>query len=306
MLKKRDILYVATLNQLIGDLSMRHLVQRTEKMKKVIKDCEYLVIGGGAGLSSAAGITYSGKRFDDNFQDFQRKYKLKDMYTATFYPFLTEEEFWAHWARHIFVNYYNLPTTKLYEEVRKLVNKKNYFVITTNVDGQFMKSGFDENRIFEVQGTYHNIQCANACHDALYDNEKLIREMVRTTKDCTIPKQLVPKCPVCGGKMDINVRYNEHFVQDKAWYKAYDRYQEFLQESKGKHTVYLEMGVGFSTPGIIRYSFEQLVHENINATLIRFNRDFPKGDPVNKDKTICFNENIFEVIKEMNDFAADG
>lgn len=279
---------------------MEPYVERLNKMKKLIEKSDYIIIGGGAGLSAAAGITYSGKRFVDNFGDFLKKYYLTDMYSATFFPFPTEEEYWANWARHIFVNLYNMPATILYKELLKLVNNKKYFVITTNVDRQFIKAGFNTSNVFEVQGTYQYFQCAKSCHNVLYDNEKTINKMVESTNDCMIPKHLVPRCPICGGKMAVNVRYNEYFVQDNHWHEAYNRYQDFLNASMEGSTTFLEIGVGFSTPEIIRYQFEQLVCDNNNATLIRLNKDFPKSSIRDKDRTICFNEDIFKVLQNVN------
>jgi len=151
--------------------------------------------------------------------------------------------------------------------------------------------------LFEVQGDYSYFQCAKVCHDKLYYNEELVKKMVSRTRDCRIPSDLVPRCPVCGGEMDVNLRHNAFFVQDEEWYKADKRYGEFQDESEGKNIVYLELGVGFNTPGIIRYPFEQMTYQNPNATLIRFNRDHPLGAPENAKKTISFDEDIMQMIQ---------
>ncbi|RAS74588.1 SIR2 family NAD-dependent protein deacylase [Priestia endophytica] len=272
---------------------------RIEKAKKEITDAEFILIGGGSGLSAAAGITYSGKRFTDNFSSFIKRYGLSDMYSSGFYPFETQEERWAYWAKHIYVNRFEPGPTKLYKDLYQLVKDKSYFVITTNVESQFEKSGFSANKIFEVQGNYGYLQCAKGCHDRIYYNESLVKEMIKKTVDCKIPFELVPKCPVCGRNMDPNLRINQYFVQDEKWYKQNKLYNEFLKQSEGKRTIYMEMGVGFNTPGIIRYPFEQMTFHNKGAILIRLNKENPKGMKGNEDKTVSFNEDIKEVVSEI-------
>lgn len=269
---------------------------RIEKAKMTIEGADYILLGGGAGLSAAAGIEYSGKRFTENFAPFIKKYGLSDMYSSGFYPFRTQEERWAYWAKHISLNRYETGATKLYKDLYQLVKDKNYFVITTNVESQFEKSGFSSDKVFEIQGNYGYFQCAKSCHDKLYDNEILVKEMMEKTVDCKIPSELVPKCPICGGEMDPNLRINENFVQDAKWYELNKSYNEFLMESDGKKIVYLELGIGFNTPGIIRYPFERWTYHNENATLIRLNKDHPEGIEENDDKTIAFTENMQEVV----------
>lgn len=278
---------------------MNNLEQRINAARAAIANSEAILIGGGAGLSAAAGLDYGGKRFTDNFADFIEKYGITDMYSGSFYPFETEAESWAHWARHINVNRYAMPATPLYQEIFELVRKKDYFVLSTNVESQFVKAGFPEEKVFEVQGDYAFIQCAKACHDTLYDNADMIKKMLAATVDCKIPVELVPKCPVCGGSMDVNLRHNQYFVQDAAWYTAEKRYKEFLEGSQGKKLALLEFGVGFNTPGIIRYPFENITYANQQATLIRFNRDYPLGPTENAGRTISFDEAIDTVVKVL-------
>jgi NAD-dependent SIR2 family protein deacetylase len=278
---------------------MNNLEQRINAAREAITACDYLLMGGGAGLSAAAGLDYGGKRFTDNFADFIEKYGITDMYSGSFYPFATEAESWAHWARHIDVNRYAMPPTRLYQDIFELVRQKEFFVLSTNVESQFVKGGFPAEKVFEVQGDYAFIQCAKACHDSLYDNAELIRKMLAATADCKIPSELVPKCPVCGGSMDVNLRHNQYFVQDQAWYAAEKRYEAFLSASQGKKLTLLEFGVGFNTPGIIRYPFETMTYQNPQATLIRFNRDYPMGAAENADRTISFSEAIGPIVTTL-------
>lgn len=272
---------------------------RIKKAKRAIEVSDYILIGGGAGLSAAAGILYNGKRFTENFAPFIEKYGLTDMYTAGFYPFPTQEEKWAYWAKHISVNRFEPGPTRLYQDLYQLIKDRNYFVITTNVDSQFEKAGFPAEQVFEVQGNYGYLQCAKGCHDKRYYNESLVKEMVEKTTDCKIPSDLVPKCPVCGGEMEPNLRINEFFVQDEQWYALNQAYNDFLQESEGKKVIYLELGVGYNTPGIIRYPFEKMTYQNEGATLIRLNKDYPEGARENEAKTIAFTEDMQEVVSAL-------
>ncbi|MCM3651379.1 Sir2 silent information regulator family NAD-dependent deacetylase [Metabacillus litoralis] len=272
---------------------------RVDKAKQAIEGADFILLGGGAGLSAAAGIVYSGKRFTENFAPFIEKYGLTDMYLSGFYPFRTQEERWSYWAKHISLNRYEAGATKLYMDLFNLVKDKKYFVISTNVESQFVKAGFPSEKVFEIQGNYGYHQCAKGCHDKLYDNELLVKEMVEKTVDCKIPSELVPKCPVCGGEMDPNLRINHYFVQDERWYELNKSYNDFLQDSEGKKIIYIELGVGFNTPGIIRYPFEKMTYYNKNARLIRLNKDHPEGLEENIDKTIAFTEEMQAVVSAI-------
>lgn len=273
--------------------------ERIDRAREALSRAGFIVIGGGAGLSEAAGLHYSGSRFEENFVDFKGRYGMTDMYTAGFYPFGTQEEKWAYWSRHILLNRWAPPALPLYKALYALVRDKNYFVLTTNVDGQFEKAGFDPDRIFDVQGDYGQIQCAKGCHDKLYGDETLVREMAAEQKDCRIPSRLVPKCPVCGGEMEVHVRKDGYFVQDKAWYEAADRYDKFIAGVAGKRTVFLEAGVGYNTPAIIRFPFERMVYRNDRASLIRINRDYPGPIDENRERTISFSEEMKQVISDL-------
>ena len=274
---------------------MDRFVLRLDKAKKAIDEADFIVIGAGAGLSAAAGIEYSGERFTNNFKDFIAKYSMTDMYSSGFYPFKTSEEKWAYWARHIDVNRFQVGETELYKKLLKLVENKDYFVITTNVEHQFWINGFEDERIFATQGDYGLLQCGDACHDKLYYDEEIIKEMVEKTDDCRIPTDLIPKCPVCGEEMETNLRKDNLFVQDKNWYDANKRYSNFLSKIQDNKVVFLELGVGFNTPSIIKYPFVQWTYDNENATLIRINRDYPDAIKENVSKTVSFDEDMDEI-----------
>ncbi len=247
-----------------------------DRAAKNIRNTDCVIIGAGAGASTAAGIQYGGKRFTDNFAEFIKKYGeyyMTDMYAAGFYPYPSEEAKWGYWSKHALMNRFDPPALPLYTELYDLVKNKEYFVLTTNVDHQFYKAGFDEKRIFATQGDYGKIQCQKACHPKTYDAKDLFRKMDKARRDCLIPSELVPKCPVCGGNMAMNLRCDNYFVEDEAWHEAADRYAGFLEQNKDKKVVLLELGVGFNTPIIIRFPFEKMVRENSSYSLIRMNMD---------------------------------
>ena len=271
--------------------------QRLSKAKKAIQESETILIGAGAGLSTAAGIEYGGKRFRDNFQDFIDRYHLIDMYSSAFYPFKTREERWAYMSRHIKLNRYDAEVGKVYKDLKKIAKNKNHFILTTNADAQFYRAGFDNAKIFATQGDYAKFQCSKPCHDTLYDNEEIVTRMVTEQHNFRIPTELIPLCPVCGGNMTPHLRIDDTFIENEDWRTAGRRYTEFLQSTLSRKLVLFEIGVGYNTPGIIKYPFEQMTAANPDATLIRINRDDPEVSPTNKDKTIAFSEDTRRILE---------
>lgn len=276
---------------------MKEILEKAKIVKDLIKNADYFLIGAGAGLSTSAGLEYSGKRFEDNFKEFIEKYHLNDMYTAGFYDFKSEEEKWAFWAKKIYINDTGINATKLYKDILELFRNKKYFVITTNVDDQFYKAGFDKENIFAAQGSFRYIQCSRACHNKLYDAKDLVKEMIEKTKNCKIPTELVPICPVCGEKMSVNVRTDANFIQDDNWYRQDRKYSDFLDNTKNKNVLLIELGVGFNTPGIIRIPFEQMTYQNSNWKLVRINKDNCTTFFDIKNKSILIQSDIDKIIK---------
>ena len=280
---------------------MEECSSRILQAKQVIKRADYIIIGAGSGLSTAAGLLYSGEKFEKDFKEFIEKYHLDNLYSASFYEFKTQEEKWAFFAKMIKLNRYNEKPLKLYQELYEIVKNKEYFVLSTNVDGQFYNSGFGKDKVFEVQGDYSYLQCENACHNKLYDNKELVEKWLRNTKNCKIPSDLVMKCPVCGGNMDMNLRKDANFVQDENWYRQSRKYEDFLSRSKGKNVVLLEIGVGFNTPEIIRFPFEQMTANSEKTTLIRINKDYPNPMLEIENKTISFDEDTNKIIEDLKE-----
>ena len=238
---------------------------RIERLREEIDTADAILIGAGAGLSTSAGLTYGGERFEKYFSDFKERYGITDMYSGGFYPYHTLEEYWAWWSRQIYVNRYDVEAGKPYKRLLELVKEKDYFVLTTNVDHQFQLAGFDKKRLFYTQGDYGLWQCSKPCHDKTYDNEEIVRKMVKEQQDMKVPSELIPHCPVCGAPMTMNLRCDDTFVQDEGWYKASERYQDFLRRHEGLHILLLELGVGGNTPGIVKYPFWQMTARNPKA-----------------------------------------
>ena len=240
--------------------------RQIDRLGAALQDADAVLFGAGAGLSTAAGLTYSGERFQKHFADFAAKYGIRDMYSGGFYPFPSPEEYWAWWSQHILVNRYDVPAGRPYLDLLRLVRDKDCFVLTTNVDHQFQLAGFDKARLFYMQGDYGLWQCSKPCHQRTYDNEQTVRQMVKTQKDMRISSELVPRCPICGAPMTMNLRCDDTFVQDTGWYAAQKRYSDFLQAHEHAKILLLELGVGFNTPGIIKLPFWRMTAENPKAT----------------------------------------
>ncbi len=268
-----------------------------ERLRTEIDDADAIIIGAGAGLSTSAGFTYSGSRFRQYFADFEKKYGFHDMYSGGFYPYKTLEERWAYWSRYIEVNRYQNTDRPVYENLFELVKDKDYFVITTNVDHCFQKAGFDKKRLFYTQGDYGLFQCSVPCCQETYDNREIVKRMVREQKDMRIPSELVPACPVCGKPLTMNLRSDDRFVEDKGWHKAAIRYGGFLQRHKNRHILLLELGVGYNTPGIIKYPFWEMAAKNANAAYACINDGEAACPDEIEDRAICIDGDIGEVLQ---------
>ncbi|QSH93447.1 Sir2 silent information regulator family NAD-dependent deacetylase [Treponema medium] len=270
-----------------------------ERLKAALTEADTVLIGAGAGLSTSAGFTYSGERFEKHFADFRAKYGFSDMYTGGFYPYTTLEERWAYWSRYIMINRYADAPKPVYENLRKLIDGKNYFVLTTNVDHCFQKAGFDKARLFYTQGDYGLFQCSVPCHQNTYDNEAQVRTMYEQQHDMKIPKELIPYCPVCGKPMSMNLRADDTFVEDAGWQVAAQRYADFLTAYKNSRILFLELGVGANTPGIIKYPFQHMAAHNPQSVYVCINYGEAFSPQEIEQRSICINGDIGEVITEL-------
>ena len=272
-------------------------MKEIERIKKLLNEAEAIVIGAGAGLSTAAGFEYGGDYFLENFSDIYKKYGYTDMYSAGFHPFLTSEEKWGYWCRFIYLQRYKEGTKPLYKKLYDMVKDKNYFVITTNVDHQFQLAGFSKERLFYTQGDYGLFQCSKPCHKKTYDNEKQVLEMIRSLKDGLIPTALIPKCPICGEEMSMNLRSDDTFVEDEGWHKAAHSYEQFLNENKDKKILFLELGVGWNTPVIIKYPFMRMTYNLKDAFYVCVNKGLNRIPKEIKDKSIVLDDDINLLVK---------
>ena len=290
--------------------------ERIELLKNEIQNADAVVIGAGAGLSTSAGFTYSSERFEKYFFDFIKEYGIKDMYSGGFYPFPNDEIRWAWWARHIYFNRYVKALKPVYNELFSLLKDKDYFVITTNVDHQFQKAGFDKKRLFYTQGDYGLFQSVNPQIQKTYDNEEWVMKAMEAqgfVKDengvfsipasreilMKIPVELIPKCPDDGSDMTTNLRADSSFVEDEGWYTAAEKYSEFLENHKNMHVLFLELGVGANTPVIIKYPFWYMVMENKKAVYACINYQEAFCPIKLEDRSICLDGDIGEVLKEI-------
>jgi NAD-dependent SIR2 family protein deacetylase len=267
-----------------------------EELRSAIDNADAIVIGAGAGLSTSAGFVYSGERFEKHFSDFEEKYGFRDMYSGGFYPYDTPEEMWAYWSRYIYVNRYMDAPKPVYENLLGLVKGKDYFVITTNVDHCFQKAGFDKKRLFYTQGDYGLFQCSEPCCQETFDNEKMVRAMIEQQKDMKIPSSLIPVCPHCGKPLTTNLRSDDKFVEDEGWHMAAERYQNFLRTRENMNILYLELGVGYNTPAIIKYPFWQMTMNNPKAVYACINYGEAVAPREIEKRSICINGDIGEVI----------
>lgn len=272
----------------------------------MIQKADYVLMGAGAGLSTAAGAVYGGTWFEENFKEFKEKYGngpyMQDMYSAGFHPYPDEESFWGYWSKQAILGGIDLDVTPLYKDILKLLKDKRTFCLSTNADGQFQKAGYKEEQIFCTQGDYFHIQCQKACHQRTYNAVKLFKQMDQARKSCQIPTYMVPKCPICGGPMTMNLRCDQYFVQDEAWYQAEKRFGDFLNEAlkSQKNLLLLELGVGFNTPTIIRFPFEKLVKENKQVNLIRLNLNEAVIPESIEQQAVGINKDIKQTIKDLH------
>ena len=286
------------------------------ELRQLLEQAEAVIVGAGAGLSTSAGFIYTGERFNTYFKDFAEKYHFRDMYSGGFYPYNTLEEHWAYWSRYIYINRYMDAPKPVYNKLYELVQDKDYFVITTNVDHCFQKAGFDKHRLYYTQGDYGLFQCSKPCHEKTYDNEKIICEMMKAqgyqigtdhqlylpedvTAKMSIPSELIPHCPKCGRPMSMNLRADDTFVQDEGWYRAARQYELFLKQHKDKRVLFLELGVGYNTPSIIKYNFWHMTQKWKNAAYACLNYGEAYAPNEIEKKSICIDADIYTVIEQI-------
>ena len=284
-----------------------------ERLAAALQEADAVLVGAGAGLSTSAGFAYSGERFRRYFGDFEAAYGFHDMYSGGFYPFPTLEEHWAYWSRFIFLNRYCDPPKPVYQNLLELVKEKDTFVLTTNVDHCFQKAGFDKRRLFYTQGDYGLWQCSKPCHDKTYDNQEAVRQMVEAQgfqvtergllppaqPKRAVPTELVPRCPVCGAPMAMNLRADDTFVEDAGWHAAARRYEDFLRRHEGAHILFWELGVGGNTPVIIKYPFWRMTAQNPKAVYACLNLEAAYCPPELRRQAIRLGGDIGTALRQL-------
>ena len=269
----------------------------------LIREADYVLLGAGAGMSAAAGAEYGGRFFRENFAEFQRVYGkgsyMQDMYSAGFYPYPDEESRWGYWSHMALLAGIDLDVTPLHRKLLEALNGKELFLLSTNVDGQFEKAGLPAEKIFATQGSYEKIQCQRGCHPGTYNAVSLFRQMEAQRQNARIPSELVPKCPVCGGPMAMNLRADDAFVEDADWHRAEERFSRFLSACTEGRTVLLELGVGFNTPTIIRFPFEKLARQHENLALIRLSRSKAMVPASLGDRAVGISADLAESIRDL-------
>ncbi len=286
-------------SKILAQTSIETCSGQIKRLKSALNAAEAVVVGAGSGLSTSAGLTYSGERFEKNFRDFMDKYGIQDMYSGGFYPFEDSREYWAWWSRQIMLNRYEKAPKPTYDQLLALLDGKDYFVLTTNVDHQFQLAGFDKKRLFYTQGDYGLWQCSQPCCQQTYDNESAIRRMAVEQQNMRIPTELIPKCPRCGRPMAMNLRMDNTFVQDAGWYAARSRYVDFLSRHERARVLFLELGVGYHTPVIIKYPFWRMTEENHHAIYASINSGGAACPTQLKQQSICLEADIGEILSAM-------
>ena len=270
-----------------------------DRLRRALWEADAVLVGAGAGLSAAAGFTYSGERFQRYFGDFAAKYGIRDMYSGGFYPFPTPEEFWAYWSHYILLNRYQDPPKPVYPDLLRLLAGKDHFVLTTNVDHCFQKAGFDKKRLFYTQGDYGLFQCSGPCCQETYDNEAIVWQMYEQQSDMRVPTALLPRCPHCGRPLTMNLRSDDSFVEDRGWHLAAEGYENFLRIRQGQKLLFLELGVGYNTPGIIKYPFWQMTARNPEAPYACINQGQGVCPHEIEKQSICIDGDIGEVLARL-------
>lgn len=283
-------------SRILTTKSIGNCSDSVNRLREALSAADSVVIGAGAGLSASAGLTYAGERFERYFADFAAKYGFRDMYSGGFYPFPAPEEFWAYWSRYIFINRYTAAPKPVYDDLLALVRNKDYFIITTNVDHCFQKAGFAKERLFYTQGDYGLFQCSTPCRQETFDNESVIMRMMERQKEMRIPSELLPVCPYCGKPMTMNLRCDDRFVEDSGWHRAAERYETFLRTRRDRGILFLELGVGRNTPGIIKYPFWHMTARNPRATYACVNYGEAVCPREIAKQSICIDADIGEVL----------
>ncbi|MGN0203317.1 MAG: SIR2 family NAD-dependent protein deacylase [Coprococcus sp.] len=285
-------------NSIVGEVTGCYK-DEIHKLKKIMCEADAVIVGAGAGMSTSAGYDFGGKRLEKYFGDFVKKYGMTDMYSGCFADFETREERWAYWSRWAWINRYEAIPKDTHRKLLQLLKNKDYFVLTTNIDHTFQRSGFPKEKLCYTQGDFGLFQCSGPCHTDTYDNRDILQKMILQEKNMRVPAELIPYCPKCGREMDFNLFWDDTFVRDKGWHTAHERYLKYLDAHKKGRILYLELGVGFNSPGVIKIPFWNMVMENQDAVFVSVNLTLPCYPEALKERSIVIQADIDQVITEL-------
>lgn len=274
-----------------------------KRLGSAFRAADAVIVGAGSGLSTSAGYNFGGERLKKHFGDFVEKYGIRDMYSGCFANFESNEERWAYWSRWAWINRYEPIPKDTHQKLLRLLQGKDYFVLTTNIDHTFQGAGFSKDRLCYTQGDFGLFQCSKPCHAVTYDNQEVLRQMVTQENNMRVPTELIPHCPKCGAEMDFNLFWDDTFVRDEGWHIAHERYTKYLQEHQTEKILYLELGVGFTSPGVIKIPFWNMVMQNPDAVFASVNLTLPCYPETIGSRSIVIQEDIDKVI---SDLLADG
>lgn len=270
------------------------------RLKKAFCEADAILVGAGSGLSAAAGYRFDGPRLQAHFADFVEKYGMADMYTGCFARFESREERWAYWSRWAWINRYEPIPKDTLSVLRALLDGRDYFVLTTNIDHTFQRAGYPKDRLCYTQGDFGLFQCAVPCHENTYDNKDVLEQMVKQEKDGKVPTALIPHCPRCGAEMDFNLYWDDRFVRDEGWHIAHDRYLDYVDAHRSGKVLFLELGVGYNSPGVIKYPFWRFTMQNPQAIFASVNRDQPSYPEEIADRAIVISADLDKTIRDLH------
>jgi NAD-dependent SIR2 family protein deacetylase len=277
---------------------------RLKAAGRLLAEADSILIGAGAGLSAAAGLDYQDPGLFRKWYPQFARLGLSNIWEAIVAHWApnghNRRRFWAFWAHHIQKIRYDAPPGTPYLNLSRLVAGKPYFVITTNVDAQFAKAGFSSDRLFTPQGDYGRFQCAEPCGDTLHDNRDLVQTLITQMDDTRVlvRESDIPRCPDCGDYLERNLRRDRHFVESSHMERQ-PAYADFINRSCAGRLVLLELGVGFNTPGIIRWPFEAITARHPHASLLRVNVDAIPLPAEIQHRSIAFAEGASKLLYDL-------
>nr|WP_308699304.1 deacetylase SIR2 [Mycoplasma sp. 'Moose RK'] len=276
------------------------ITEAATKICQFIKQADAILVGVGAGITSADGNDYTGQKFSSNFADFIEKYNFLDMLQASLFDFGSWEIYWAFHSRFAKMNYLDLEKTASFLNLQKILQEKKFFIITTNSDSSFEKAEFDTNKIFYIQGKYNKLQCSKMCTNELYQNDNLLEKMAKNQENLRVSPKLLPKCPKCDAFLEINKRISfKGMVEDAEFHRQKQRYEEFIAKNKEKKLLLLEIGVGFTTPQLIKIPFQKMAKEFQNATYVVLNQKKYRQNPEIREKSHFFHDDIKKLLEKI-------